>query len=136
MDTFEFDWEVLEIIKPGRGEDRRGALVTYTPLAEGCSERTIFVPVPWHKATDPAHAREILERKINSRAPTNVWRKELNPDPPDQTDAFTAELEQSLPPGEKRESGAEQERSRDSDNVSESSGSERERSGADGVSEI
>ena len=102
MDEFEYDWEVTEIITPTREDRRAGAMVTYTPLTAGCTPQIIFVPVPWHKATDQAHAREIMERKINSRAPTHIWNKQLNPDPVDQTDVVTADMVASLPTGEKR----------------------------------
>ena len=124
MENFEFDWEVLEIFTPdGEENDRRGAMVKYTPLLAGLSETEIFVPIPWHKASDITHAREIMERKIGSYAPAHIWNKELNPDPPDKSTEILAELDVDKPTGEsRRESNVDTERGADSGNIPEPGG--------------
>lgn len=94
MTAVTYDWEVTEIINADAGSGRRGAMVTYTPVLGEIpfSVQSKFVPVPWHKATDEAHALVILERKVAAYAPTNDWAKDENPDPTDNSDTITAAI--------------------------------------------
>ncbi|MGI9251411.1 MAG: hypothetical protein ACR2PR_09450 [Pseudohongiellaceae bacterium] len=95
-DEHEFDWEIIEIYNvTKRNHEKRGALVKYTPCGciEGCQTIEKFIPIPWHKCTDADHARAVAAQKINSHAPRNMWTKELNPPPPDNSNEILKEME-------------------------------------------
>lgn len=110
----EYNWEVLEIlngaVEPVEGEegaavdDRIGAIVFYTPLDADLAAVEKFVPVPWQKAIDRAHAEEMLAGKIDAYAPVAEWEVLKNPPPPDKSNAITAEIKgDAMPTGQKRE---------------------------------
>ncbi len=81
MTELTYNYEILEIISDDE-RSRNGAKVRYTCTVEGWPVQPIemFVPVPFEKATDKAHALELLEKKCESRAPTRVWRKQMRED--------------------------------------------------------
>ncbi len=91
----DYDWEVLEIVN----DEERGAIVRYTPISpEGLTVVEGFVAIPWHKFADAAQARDAMVKKLQARAPMKTWHKELNPDPPDNSEAIVAELESTEKP--------------------------------------
>lgn len=139
MEEFEFTWEVLEIFTE---DQRRGVLVRYTPERNDCSIVEKFVPVPFHKARDKHHAREIMEKKISSYAPTREWAKECFEDESGDTETIGAELASELGVNHASESARrpaaepfDARGSADGDRVSEPGGSEGLGSGGDGDSE-
>lgn len=88
-DHIPFTWVVKEI----HTDDRPGATVEFTPEdSDTYSVIEMFVPVPFHKATDKDHALGMLERKINARSPQARWRKEAAVDNSGDTDAIADEV--------------------------------------------
>lgn len=89
---FEYDWEVIEILNGGEEDERIGAIVLYTPVAVRTSPVEKFVPVPWRKARDRAHAEEILEGKINAYAPETEWNAELEAPVANNSEEIVSEM--------------------------------------------
>lgn len=89
IETIPFSW----VVKETHTEERMGATVEYTPEdTDTYSVIELFVPVPFQKARDKAHALEILERKVNARAPHNRWIKETIADESGDTETIADEV--------------------------------------------
>jgi len=97
-EDIEFDWEVLEVFNT---PEKRGATVAYTPVDPKMSAVELFVPVPFHKVADETHALEVMELKINQRAPRAAWTKEITPARPDVSESVTNKLKADLSSGKK-----------------------------------
>lgn len=127
-EEFEFTYEVLSI----RSDDEpgpNGAMVRYYPDDERCSMIEKFVPVPFQKARDKAHAVEILEIKISTYSPGREWAKECALDESGCTQTIGSELAAEL--GAVNES-VDTTGSAGSPAVSQSGGSQGSGSGSDG----
>lgn len=89
----DYGFTVLEIVND-RETGEQGVMVRYVPDQEQLGSYEVFVAVPWRKCADAARAREVMERKIQARAPMRQWLKDAeaaNPTP-DNSEVIADEL--------------------------------------------
>lgn len=71
------DDEIEYLYRVDEMTDEGVATVTYMPDDRRLKHVTLKVSVPVEKARDLAHAQEIMEKKIRSRAPQDQWLRAL-----------------------------------------------------------